>query len=240
MFEIIPAIDIINGECVRLIEGDYARKTVYEDSPLMRAKQFESYGFKRLHIVDLDGAKAAEPLQAHILKEISEQTDMIIDYGGGIQDANDVDMLLEAGATMVSIGSLATKKPTLFGGLLSSFGGDKILLAADVRDNKIAFNAWRERSRFSVFEIIEKFIPAGLSQFFCTDVQRDGRLEGINEKLYTDLRKAFPNIKIIASGGVSNINDIKLLQDIGIDGVIVGKAFYENRVQPEEALALLK
>lgn len=237
--EIIPAIDLIDGKCVRLTQGDYAQKTIYEENPLKQAKAFEEMGFKSLHLVDLDGAKAGNPQNSSILEKITSQTNLSIDFGGGLKTEKDLEQVWNAGAKMATIGSIAVKKPNLVKEWMQKFAPDKILLAADVKDEKIALNAWQDSSELSIFDFIEDYLQVGLTQFFCTDVSKDGLLQGVNLELYQKLRDRFPNTNIIASGGVASIKDVEELQKIGIDAVIVGKALYEGKISKEEMKGFL-
>lgn len=232
--EIIPAIDLIDGKCVRLTQGDYSQKKIYEENPLKQAKVFEGMGFTSLHLVDLDGAKAGSPQNLLILEKIASQTNLKIDFGGGLKTESDLNQVWNAGADMATIGSIAVKDPELVKSWMQKFDLDKILLAADVKDEKIALNAWQDTSELSIFDFIEAYLQEGLTQFFCTDVSKDGLLKGTNVDLYQKLKKKFPNTRLIASGGVSSAQDLKDLQKIEIEGVIVGKALYEGRISQEE------
>ena len=233
MIQIIPAIDIINGQCVRLTQGDYDQKKVYDKDPVEMAQRYQDEGFQRLHVVDLDGAKSGAPKHLALVEQMAAKTNLIIDYGGGIKTTEQVQAVLDAGATMANIGSLAVKQPEVFKAWLQQFGSDKILLASDVKGEKIAINAWQDQSEVSIYDFIADFIPSGLTQFFCTDVSKDGLLQGVALELYQNLRKYFPDMTIIASGGVANMQDIEALDKEGINGVIVGKAIYENRISLE-------
>jgi phosphoribosylformimino-5-aminoimidazole carboxamide ribotide isomerase len=233
----IPAIDLIDGQCVRLTQGDYAQKAVYHSNPLEVALAFEKWGFRRLHIVDLDGAKAGKPTNLAVLKTIAQQTNLVLDFGGGIKTAEDLETIFEAGASMVSLGSLAVKNPDLVKKWIADFGAEKIWLAADVLEETIALNAWQEKSTVSVFDFIADYQQAGLTQFFCTDVSKDGLLQGVSLALYQKLRNAFPTMHITASGGVATWADIEALEQIGLEGVIVGKALYEQRIAADALAA---
>ncbi len=234
MIQIIPAIDIINGQCVRLTQGDYDQKKVYDKDPVEMAKKYQDEGFQRLHVVDLDGAKSGAPKHLALVEQMAAKTNLTIDYGGGIKTTEQVQAVLDAGAAMANIGSLAVKQPEVFKSWLQQFGPDKILLASDVKGEKIAINAWQDESEVSIYDFISDFITNGLSQFFCTDVSKDGLLQGVALDLYQNLRERFPNMTIIASGGVASLQDIEALDQAGIDGVIVGKAIYEKRISLEE------
>lgn len=240
MLKIIPAIDIIDGKCVRLKQGDYSQKSIYSKEPLEMAKQYADLGFERLHLVDLDGAKSGKPVHLNILEQICTNTSLSVDYGGGIKSKDDLERVLESGAAMANIGSLAVKNPSLFKEWLIDFGSSKILLASDVKDEKVAINAWQDSSEIHIFDFIEDFAIAGLTQFFCTDVAKDGLLEGTNLDLYAKLRKKFPALEIIASGGVAKIEELTKLQEMGIDGVIIGKAIYEDKISLKELVDFME
>ena len=227
---IIPAIDIIDGKCVRLTQGDYAQKTIYNEDPLEVAKTFEASGLTRLHLVDLDGAKAGAVQNWKVLETIASNTSMIIDFGGGIKKEEDLKVVFSSGAALATIGSLAVKNETLFVEWLNKFGADKFLLGADVKDEKIAVGGWLETTDLGIYDFISKYIGHGIQQVFCTDVSKDGKLEGPSTKLYQNIIARFPSLHFIASGGVSSIEDLKELKDIGCSGAIVGKAIYENRI----------
>ncbi|WP_291728572.1 1-(5-phosphoribosyl)-5-[(5-phosphoribosylamino)methylideneamino]imidazole-4-carboxamide isomerase [Bernardetia sp.] len=228
--QLIPAIDLIDGKCVRLTHGDYDTKKIYNSDPLDQAKIFEDKGIQRLHIVDLDGAKVGKPQHLQTLEKIASQTNLTIDFGGGIRDAESVESILSSGAKMVSVGSIAVKKPKVFEDWLSEFGGKSILLAADVRGEKLLTDAWKNESEFTIFEFIENWKQKGLTQFFCTDITKDGALEGLNADFYGVLKAKFPDLTVIASGGVTSQDDLIELDKLGVDGAIVGKAIYEERI----------
>jgi len=228
--EIIPAIDIIDGKCVRLTQGDYAQKTVYNENPLEVAKAFEAAGLQRLHLVDLDGAKAGAVKNWKVLETIASQTALIIDFGGGIKKEEDVNIVFNSGAALATIGSLAVKNEALFVQWLQQFGADKFLLGADVKDEKIAVSGWLETTNIGIYDFIEKYIGHGIQQVFCTDVSKDGKLEGPSIELYKNIISRFPALHFIASGGVSNLQDLEELKAIGCKGAIVGKAIYEGRI----------
>jgi phosphoribosylformimino-5-aminoimidazole carboxamide ribotide isomerase len=232
--EIIPAIDIINGRCVRLSQGDYDRKTEYSESPLEIALRFEESGIKRLHLVDLDGAKKGAVVNLPVLEELAAKTSLIIDFGGGIKTDADIDAVFNAGAKMATIGSIAVTNEGLFFRWLKRFGADKILTGADVKDEKIAIAGWQQDTNISIFEFLETKLAGGVSQVFCTDISKDGLLEGPGEALYLKIRKRFPELKLIASGGVSSLADLERLREIGCSGAILGKALYENRISLNE------
>ena len=234
---IIPAIDIIDGKCVRLTQGDYDQKTIYNKYPLDVAKQFEDAGLTRLHLVDLDGAKAGAVKNWKVLESIAGKTKMIIDFGGGIKTENDVDIVFESGAALATVGSIAVKDETTFTSWLTQYGADKFLLGADVKDEKIAVGGWLETTDIWVYDFIQKYIEHGVTQIFCTDVSKDGKLEGPSIELYKSIIGKFPELNFIASGGVSSINDVYTLKEIGCAGIIIGKAIYENRISLKELQA---
>jgi phosphoribosylformimino-5-aminoimidazole carboxamide ribotide isomerase len=231
--QIIPAIDIIDGKCVRLTEGDYAQKTIYNEDPLEVAKAFEAAGIQRLHLVDLDGAKAGAVKNWKVLESIALNTKLVIDFGGGIKTDNDVALVFERGATLATIGSIAVANPTLFLSWVNVYGADRFFLGADVKDNLIAVNGWMQTSNIAIDSFISDYLAQGISNIFCTDVSKDGRLEGPSTALYHSLIQLFPNLKLVASGGVSSLQDIETLDAIGCAGAIVGKAIYENRISLE-------
>lgn len=230
MIEIIPAIDIIDGRCVRLTEGDYSRKVVYSDAPLEVAKEFEGAGIKRLHVVDLDGARTGSVKNIHILEEISLHTDLLVDFGGGIKSEAELKSVLNAGAAYATIGSIAVQQPKVFREWVSAFGAERFFIGADVRDEKIAVNGWAEQTEIDVIEFIQEQMNNRVHYFFCTDIAKDGKLEGPSEDLYRKLVARCPGLRLVASGGVTSMEDIVRLEEIGCEGVIVGKAIYENRI----------
>ncbi|MEO0065643.1 MAG: 1-(5-phosphoribosyl)-5-[(5-phosphoribosylamino)methylideneamino]imidazole-4-carboxamide isomerase [Bacteroidota bacterium] len=232
--EIIPAIDIIDGKCVRLTEGDYAQKTIYNENPLEVAKSFADAGVKRLHLVDLDGAKAGKVTNWKVLESIASNTSLIIDFGGGIKTETDLKLVYESGASLATIGSLAVKDPDLFASWIAQYGADKFLMGADVKGEFIAIGGWLQVSEETIIQFIEKYIKKGIKQLFCTDISKDGKLEGPSLELYTKIVRRFPDLHFIASGGVSSMQDIYALREIGCKGVIVGKAIYEGRIKIEE------
>ena len=232
--DIIPAIDIIDGKCVRLTEGDYAQKTVYNEHPLEVAKTFEDAGIQRLHLVDLDGAKAGKVMNWKVLEAIAAGTGLTIDFGGGIKSEDDLSIVFNSGAKYATIGSLAVKQPAIFEAWLRHYGEEKFLLGADVKGEKIAIGGWLETTEENIFQFIEANIQKGVQQLFCTDISKDGRLEGPSIDLYTKIIRQFPELYFIASGGVSSMEDIHALRAIGCKGVIVGKAIYEGRIKISE------
>ncbi len=238
--QIIPAIDIIDGKCVRLTQGDYGQKTIYNENPLEVAKQFESAGLQRLHLVDLDGAKAGAVKNWKVLESIAGNTAMVIDFGGGVKREEDVRTILSSGAALVTIGSLAVKNEALFVQWLQQFGADKFLLGADVKNEKIAVGGWLETTDILVYDFIEQYTGHGITQLFCTDVSKDGKLEGPSVALYQNILTKFPALHFIASGGVSSMDDLHALQEIGCTGAIVGKAIYENKISMQDLTIFTK
>ncbi len=230
MIELIPAIDIIDGQCVRLTKGDYDQKTVYRDSPAEVAKEFEQLGFKRLHVVDLDGAKSKHIVNAGVLRRISTETHLTVDFGGGIKTDEDIEKAFEAGAAMVTVGSIAVTQPELFVGWLKKYGADRMILGADVRNGKISINGWKEDSTEDLLPFLRKYIDAGVKTVLCTEISKDGTLAGPATGLYQQVMAAYPQLHLIASGGVSSIDDIKALDKAGIPAVVFGKAIYEGRI----------
>lgn len=231
--QIIPAIDIIDGKCVRLTEGDYTQKTIYNENPLEVAKAFEAAGIQRLHLVDLDGAKAGAVKNWKVLESIALNTKLVIDFGGGIKSDEDVSLVFEMGATLATIGSMAVANPTLFLSWVNKYGAEKFFLGADVKDNLIAVNGWMQTSTTTIESFLTDYLAHGITHIFCTDVSKDGKLEGPSTKLYQSLISSFPNLKLVASGGVSSLQDLETLDAIGCAGAIVGKAIYENRISLE-------
>ncbi|MEI8097282.1 MAG: 1-(5-phosphoribosyl)-5-[(5-phosphoribosylamino)methylideneamino]imidazole-4-carboxamide isomerase [Sediminibacterium sp.] len=228
--QIIPAIDIIDGKCVRLTQGDYAQKTIYNENPLEVAKQFEAAGLKRLHLVDLDGAKAGTVKNWAVLQEIAAYTTLSIDFGGGIKKDKDLNIVFESGAAYATIGSLAVKDPDTFLEWLRVYGADKFILGADVKSEKIAVAGWLETTDINIYDFLQDYISKGILQSFCTDVSKDGKLEGPSIELYKNIVKKFPSLYFIASGGVSCLDDLTALKELGCSGAIVGKAIYEGRI----------
>lgn len=229
--EIIPAIDIIDGKCVRLTQGDYAQKKIYNEHPLEVAKQFEDAGLQRLHLVDLDGAKAGQVKNWKVLETIAGKTGLNIDFGGGIKQQEDVNIVFNSGAALATVGSIAVKNEAELVKWFMIFGADKFLLGADVKDEKIAIGGWLETTDIWIYDFIEKYIGHGIKQIFCTDVSKDGKLEGPAVELYKNIVQKFPALHFIASGGVSSVDDLHALRDAGCKGAIVGKAIYEERVK---------
>lgn len=232
--EIIPAIDIIEGKCVRLTQGDYAQKKIYNEHPLEVAKQFEDAGIKRLHLVDLDGAKAGQVKNWKVLETIAAKTSLVIDFGGGIKKEEDVNIVFNSGAALATVGSIAVKNEAELVRWFAVFGAEKFLLGADVKDEKIAIAGWLETTDIWIYDFIEQYIDHGVTQLFCTDVSKDGKLEGPATALYKNIIEKFPQLYFIASGGVSNMDDLHQLSDAGCKGAIVGKAIYEGRIKVED------
>lgn len=228
--EIIPAIDIIDGKCVRLTQGDYAQKKVYSKHPLEVAKQFEDAGLRRLHLVDLDGARLKAVRNWKVLEVLAARTSLQIDFGGGIATEKDVQIVFDSGAVLATVGSIAVKNEYEFVKWLLIFGAHRFMLGADVKDQQIVIHGWTETTQLSVFDFIKKYMEKGVQQVFCTDVSKDGKLEGPSLELYRQIRERFPKLHFIASGGVSSVDDLQALEEIGCSGAIVGKAIYENRV----------
>jgi phosphoribosylformimino-5-aminoimidazole carboxamide ribotide isomerase len=234
--QIIPAIDIIDGKCVRLTQGDYDQKTIYHSNPLEVAKQFEDAGLQRLHLVDLDGAKAGAIKNWKVLEAITDATSLVVDFGGGIKTEEDLKIVFHSGAAFATIGSLAVKNETLFVEWLQKYGAEKFLLGADVKGEKIAVGGWLETTDIDIYAFIEKYMGYGISQIFCTDVSKDGKLEGPSLELYQRIIHRFPELIFIASGGVATLEDLEELKLIGCCGAIVGKAIYENRITLTELI----
>ena len=234
MIELIPAIDIINGQCVRLTKGDYDQKTVYRDAPAEVAKEFEQIGFRHLHVVDLDGAKSKHIVNDTVLKGITKETNLVVDFGGGIKTDEDIEKAFAAGASMVTIGSIAVTHPDLFLGWLDKYGSERMILGADVRHGKISINGWKEDSSEDLLPFLKKYVDAGVRNVLCTEISKDGTLAGPAIGLYSQIMEAYPDLHLIASGGVSSIDDIMALNDAGIPSVVFGKAIYEGRINLKE------
>ena len=227
---IIPAIDIIEGKCVRLTKGDFNDKTVYDSNPLDVAKMFEDYGFKYLHLVDLDGAKSRRVINYKILEQIASKTNLIIDFGGGLKSNEDIKIVFDSGASQVTGGSIAVKQPSIFMEWIEKFGSEKIILGADVKNQKIAIDGWLKVSNKNIFDFIDNFQKKGVRYVICTDIEKDGMLKGVSINLYEKILNKFDKIKLIASGGLSDIDQIRGLKKIGCFGVIIGKAIYEKSI----------
>jgi phosphoribosylformimino-5-aminoimidazole carboxamide ribotide isomerase len=234
MIEIIPAIDIIDGKCVRLTQGDFEQKTKYNDNPLEVAKAFEQAGIRRLHLVDLDGARQKHIVNHQIIEMIAKNTHLHIDFGGGLQSDADLEIAFNSGAKQITGGSIAINNPVLFQSWIDKYGSGRIILGADAKNGMIAVSGWQEVTKISVFMLIEDFREKGIKYIICTDVAKDGLLAGPSFELYKEIMLRFPDIKLIASGGVTTIDDIVRLEEMGIYGAIIGKAYYEGRIKLEE------
>ncbi len=234
MIEIIPAIDIIEGKCVRLTQGDYAQKTVYNENPVEVAKMFADAGIRRLHLVDLDGAKAQHIVNYKVLENITSRTDLIVDFGGGLKSDDDLRIAFECGASMITGGSIAVKNPETFTAWIEKYGPEKIILGADVKDQKIAVGGWTETTDIELIPFLNHYFEKGISKVICTDISKDGMLEGPAIELYKHILRNLPEAYLIASGGVSSIQDIEHLQKAGVPAVIFGKAIYEGKIKLKE------
>ena len=234
MIEIIPAIDILDGKCVRLSQGDFDQKKVYNEDPLEVAKQFEDHGLHRLHLIDLDGAKANRVINYRVLERIASRTSLIIDFGGGLKSDYDLQIAFDSGAKMVTGGSVAVKNPEMFQQWIDKFGSNFIILGADCRNNRITVNGWTEDTEEDIFSFIETWRKQGILKVICTDIDKDGMLGGANVELYRKIKEKDPEIHLIASGGISSMKDIEKLEEAHIPGVIVGKAIYEGRIDLKE------
>jgi phosphoribosylformimino-5-aminoimidazole carboxamide ribotide isomerase len=228
--EIIPAIDIMHGKCVRLTQGDYATRKIYNENPLEVARQFEDAGLRRLHLVDLDGAKDGQIRNWNVLENIAGKTSLIIDFGGGIATADDLRIVFDSGAALAAVGSIAVKNEKLFREWILSFGADKFLLGADVRDEKISISGWMVDTEIWIYDFIDKYRTAGIKQLFCTDIKMDGVMKGPSWELYKKILERFPDLHFIASGGIRSMDDIYGLEEAGCKGVIIGKAIYEGLI----------
>lgn len=234
MIELIPAIDIIDGKCVRLTKGDYNNKKIYNENPITVAQEFEKHGFRRLHIVDLDGAKSNHIVNVDILKRITSETNLIVDFGGGIKTDNDIELAFQNGASMVTIGSIAVTQPKLFVSWIDKYGPERIILGADVRNGKISINGWKEDSTEELLPFLKYYIDKGINKVLCTDISKDGMLQGTAIELYKNVMKEYPSLQLIASGGVSCLSDIIELENNGIPAVVFGKAIYEGKINLNE------
>ncbi len=227
---LIPAIDIIDGQCVRLTQGDYKEKKVYSKSPIDVAREIESMGYEYLHLVDLQGAKGRHPHNLFVLNQLALETNLKIDFGGGVKSEDSLVQVLRSGANQVNIGSLAVRNPNLVKFWLMRYSPEQIIIGADVKDGRISVNGWQETSDYNLLEFINSFVDAGAKYFVCTDVSKDGMMEGTALKMYDTILENFPDIFLIASGGVSSIKEIKILEEMGVKGVIIGKAYYEGLI----------
>ena len=234
MIEIIPAIDIIDGKCVRLTQGDYDTKKVYNEDPVEVAKMFEGAGVRRLHTVDLDGAKSQHVINYKTIEKIAEHTSLVIDFGGGIKSDEDIDIAFASGASLVTVGSIAVKNPELFGTWLERYGADKMILGADVKNGLISINGWKEEGDNKLMPFLQGYTAKGITNVLCTDISKDGMLQGPAIDLYKQIMTEFPDMHLIASGGVSCIEDIEALDKAGIPAVVFGKAIYEGKIKMEE------
>lgn len=234
MIELIPAIDLIEGKCVRLTQGDYATRKVYNEDPLDVARQFEDHGIRRLHLVDLDGAKAGRIINYKVLEKLATQTGLVIDFGGGLKSDDDLRIAFDCGAEMITGGSIAVKQPERFLSWLTQYGAGRIILGADAKDKKIAVSGWEEGTDLELIPFVRDYQAKGVQKIICTDIGRDGMLQGPAIDLYKELQEALPGLYLIASGGVSSIADIERLAEAGIPAVIFGKAIYEGRIPLKE------
>jgi len=239
LIEIIPAIDLIDGKCVRLSQGDYSQKTIYNENPLEVAKMFADAGIRRLHLVDLDGAKAHHIVNHKVLEKITSSTNLVVDFGGGLKTDDDLRIAFECGAEMITGGSIAVKNPDVFASWISSYGGEKIILGADVKNEKIAVGGWLETTDIELLPFIQKYINQGVNKVICTDISKDGMLQGTAVELYIKMLASQPNMYLIASGGVSSMQDIELLEAANVPAVITGKAIYEGKIKLNELYKFL-
>jgi len=238
--ELIPAIDVMDGKCVRLSKGDFSKKTVYGDNPLEIAKGFEAAGVTRLHIVDLDGANGEALNNLHVLENISTKTSLIIDFGGGIKTTESIKSVFNAGASMISLGSVIIKSPALFSAWIDEYGPDKFLPGADVLDKKIKIHGWKENTDVDIFNFIQDIFQLKIDKIFCTDISKDGMMQGPSVELYKEILINFPSLHLIASGGISCYEDLFTLQEAGCKGAIIGKAFYEGKITSEQITDFIK
>ncbi len=240
MIELIPAIDLIDGKCVRLTKGDYNQKKIYNENPVEIAKGFEEMGFKRLHVVDLDGARSKHIVNVDVLKAITTETNLVVDFGGGIKSEEDIEKAFANGASMVTIGSIAVTQPELFLKWLDQYGAEKLILGADVKNGMISINGWKEDSAEQLLPFLKKYIDHGVKNVLCTEISKDGTLLGPALQLYQEIMAAYPQLHLIASGGVSSNEDIIALDQAGIPAVVFGKAFYEGKINIPELLTTNK
>ena len=236
MIELIPAIDLIEGKCVRLTQGDYDTKKIYNEDPLEVAKMFEDYGIRRLHVVDLDGARQGRVINYRTLERLATRTSLIIDFGGGLKQDGDLEIAFESGAQMVTGGSIAVKNPEIFTSWISKFGSNKIILGADAKNKKIAISGWEETTNQELIPFIQSYKEKGITKTICTDISRDGMLQGPAIELYKEIQEQIPQLYVIASGGVSSLQDIEKLAEAGIPAVIFGKAIYEGKIQLKDLI----
>ena len=233
MIELIPAIDLIDGKCVRLTKGEYDSKRIYNEDPVAQAKEFEKLGFKRLHMVDLDGAKSKHVVNDDVLRAVTQETGLVVDFGGGIKTEEDIEKAFNAGAAMVTVGSIAVTKPELFMGWMEKYGAERMILGADVRNGKVSINGWLEDSEEDLLPFLKKYVDRGVRNVLCTEISKDGTLQGPATALYVEIMKAYPELHLIASGGVSCNEDIEQLDANGIPAVVFGKAYYEGKIKVE-------
>jgi len=239
VIEIIPAIDLIDGKCVRLSQGDYNQKIVYNENPLEVAKMFADAGIRRLHLVDLDGAKAHHIVNHRVLEQITASTGLIVDFGGGLKSDDDLRIAFECGASMITGGSIAVKNPDIFSSWIAKFGGEKIILGADVKEEKIAVGGWVETTELDLIPFIKNYTEQGINKVICTDISKDGMLQGTATELYKKILAAQPDLYLIASGGVSSIKDLEELEEARVPAVIIGKAIYEGKIKLHELTHLI-
>lgn len=232
--QIIPAIDLIDGKCVRLQQGDYGQKTTYYDNPLEVAKMFEQAGIQRLHLVDLDGAKGQHMINHKVLETIASKTNLIIDFGGGLKSDKDIEIAFNSGASMVTGGSIAVKNRDVFLGWLKKYGSGKIILGADARDGEVSISGWLEKTKLPVIDFIKDYFEVGIRKVISTDIERDGMLSGPSVQLYKEIHDEIPEVELIASGGIASMEDIYVLAEMDIPGVITGKAIYEGKISLKE------
>ena len=233
MIELIPAIDLIDGKCVRLTKGEYDSKRIYNEDPVAQAKEFEKLGFKRLHMVDLDGAKSKHVVNDDVLRAVTQETGLVVDFGGGIKTEEDIEKAFNAGAAMVTVGSIAVTKPELVMGWMEKYGAERMILGADVRNGKVSINGWLEDSEEDLLPFLKKYVDRGVRNVLCTEISKDGTLQGPATALYVEIMKAYPELHLIASGGVSCNEDIEQLDANGIPAVVFGKAYYEGKIKVE-------
>jgi len=238
--KVIPAIDLIDGKCVRLSQGDYNTKKIYNKDPLEVAKDFESIGITNLHLVDLDGAKARHIVNHEVLKTISSNTNLNIDFGGGIKSDMDIELAFASGAKQITAGTVAVNNKSMVLNWLKKYSAEKIILGADVKDGKIAIQGWQSKTTISLWDFLDYYTQKGIKYVICTDISKDGMLAGSSVELYADILKKHPQLKLIASGGVSSISEMKELERMGLYGAIVGKAIYENKIHLEDLKAFIK
>ncbi len=236
---IIPAIDLIGGKCVRLTQGDYGQTKIYREDPLEVAQEFEDANLEYLHLIDLDGAKKGKVINWKVIEDIQENTSLKVDFGGGVKTKEDVEELLDLGINQINIGSLAVKDPDMFISWMKEYGSDNFILGADVQDDNVMINGWLESTSLRLFDLVNRFENEGLNYLACTDIRTDGMLSGPNFGLYEKLKKQFPKLKLIATGGISSIADLDRLKALNIDGAIIGKAIYEHKIKLEDLVSYL-